>query len=614
MRVGADTGGTFTDVVASDGTVAKVLSTPDDPGRAVRTGLAAVGGGGRPEVLAHGTTVATNALLERRGAAVALITTRGFADVIEIARQDRPSLYDSGVDRPEPLVPRGWRYEVGGRLAADGTELEPIDLDELPALDGAVGSVAVCLLHADLDVAHEQAVAVRLRRQGHDVCCSHEVSPEFREYERTSTTVVNAYLRPVCESYLRGLDGAAAEVLVLTSAGGLVPAGEAAEVPASLLLSGPAGGMRAAAAVAVACGWPDALTFDMGGTSTDVCLVRDGAPQSSPQREAAGLPVRLPSLDIHTVGAGGGSVARIDAGGALVVGPTSAGAVPGPACYGRGGQEPTVTDADLALGRIPAAAALPGLGSLDVDAARTALHRAGVDAGGVVAVVDAGMEQALRHVSVARGVDPRELALVAFGGAGPLHACALAEALDMPVVIVPPRAGVLSAVGLLCSPVQHDLVRSWPTPHDHGGLEAALAEMADQARAELAGQLAARSEAEGPGGASAVEEVEVDTALDCRYAGQSHELTVPALAGFAAEHRRRNGFDRPEARVEVVALRARATRPAPLAVTDLRPPAQRQAATGPKVVSEPDCTIWVPEGWRADPGPVGALLLTRTHG
>ncbi|MDP9019388.1 MAG: hydantoinase/oxoprolinase family protein, partial [Actinomycetota bacterium] len=256
MRVGADTGGTFTDVVAADGTVGKVPSTPDDPGQAVRAGLASAGGERRPEVLAHGTTVATNALLERRGSAVALVTTRGFADVVEIARQDRPSLYDSGVDRPEPLVARHRRHEVGGRLAADGAELEPVDLEELPVLDPAVASVAVCLLHADLDAVHERAVAERLRQRGHDVTCSHEVSPEFREYERTSTTVVNAYLRPVCRSYLRGLDGAAGQVLVLTSAGGLVPAGEAAEVPASLLLSGPAGGVRAAAAVAAACGCP----------------------------------------------------------------------------------------------------------------------------------------------------------------------------------------------------------------------------------------------------------------------------------------------------------------------------------------------------------------------
>ncbi len=473
MRVGADTGGTFTDVVAADGTAAKVPSTPEDPGEAVRAGLASAGEA-RPDVLAHGTTVATNALLERRGAAVALVTTRGFADVVEIARQDRPSLYDSRVDRPEPLVPRHRRYEVEGRLAADGTELEPLEVESLPVLDPAVASVAICLLHADLNPAHERAVARRLGDQGHDVSCSHEVSPEFREYERTSTTVVNAYLRPVCRSYLRGLDGAAGEVLVLTSAGGLVPAGEAAEIPASLLLSGPAGGVRAAAAVAAACGWPDAISFDMGGTSTDVCLIQGGVPQPATQREAGGFPVRLPSLDIHTVGAGGGSIARIDPGGALVVGPRSAGALPGPACYGRGGEEPTVTDADLVLGRIPAGAAFPGLGGLDAEAAWAALGRAGVDAGGVVAVVDAGMEQALRQVSVARGVDPRELALVAFGGAGPLHACALAEALGMPAVIVPPRAGVLSAVGLLCSPVQQDVVRSWPTPRDHAGLEVAL--------------------------------------------------------------------------------------------------------------------------------------------
>jgi N-methylhydantoinase A/oxoprolinase/acetone carboxylase beta subunit len=608
MRVGADTGGTFTDVVAADGTVAKVPSTPDDPGQAVRAGLASAGGDEVPDVLAHGTTVATNALLERRGATVALVTTRGFADVVEIARQDRPSLYDSSVDRPEPLVPRRRRHEVDGRLAADGTELEPVDLDALPVLGPEVGSVAVCLLHADLDPAHEQAVAGRLRERGHDVSCSHEVSPEFREYERTSTTVVNAYLRPVCRSYLRGLDGAAGQVLVLTSAAGLVPAGEAAEVPASLLLSGPAGGVRAAAAVAAACGWTDAVSFDMGGTSTDVCLVQGGAPQPAPEREAGGFPVRLPSLDIHTVGAGGGSIARIDAGGALVVGPRSAGAVPGPACYGRGGEEPTVTDADLVLGRIPAGAAFPGLGALDAGAARAALDRTGVDAGGVVAVVDAGMEQAIRQVSVARGVDPRGLALVAFGGAGPLHACALAEALGMPAVIVPPRAGVLSAVGLLCSPVQHDVVRSWPTPGDHAGLDAALREAAEQARSTLSGQLSSLSDAECPQSP----DVEVETAVDCRYAGQSHELTVPTVAHFAAEHRRRNGFDRPEAPVEVVALRARATLPAPLEVTDLPAPPQRQAAVGPTVVAEPDCTIWVPQGWRADPGPVGALLLTRT--
>ena len=599
MRVGADTGGTFTDVVGDDGSIAKVPSTPDDPGRAVRLAVADLGPA-PVGVLAHGTTVATNALLERRGAVVTLVTTSGFADVVEIGRQDRPSLYDQSLDRPSPLVDRDRRLEVGGRRGADGSELEPLDPATIPLIPAGTEAVAVCLLHADLDPGHEEVVAGHLRALGHDVTASHEVSPEYREFERTSTTVVNAYLRPRCRSYLHGLDGAADEVLVLTSAGGLVPAGEAAEVPATLLLSGPAGGVRAAAAVAVACGWPDALTFDMGGTSTDVCLVRGGAPEPAAERTAAGLPVRLPSLGIHTIGAGGGSIAAIDPGGALQVGPRSAGAVPGPACYGQGGTEPTVTDADLVLGRIPGGSPLPGLGVLDVVAARVALDGAGVDAAGVVAVVDAEMERALRAVSVARGVDPRGLALVAFGGAGPLHACALAEALDMPAVIIPPRAGVLSAVGLLCSPTQRDLVRSWPTPARTDGLDAALEALAAEAAAALSG--AARDV-----GA----EVAVTTAVDCRYEGQSHELTVASVAAFPEEHRRRNGYERPGATIEVVALRARASVAAPLDVADLPAPPARTAVEGPAVVAEADCTIWVAAGWRADPGPTGALLLTR---
>jgi len=599
VRVGADTGGTFTDVVGEDGTIAKVPSTPDDPGRAVRLGVDDLGRG-HAGVLAHGTTVATNALLERRGAVVTLVTTRGFADVVEIGRQDRPSLYDQSLDRPAPLVERERRLEVGGRLGADGTELDVLDPGTIPAMPAGTEAVAVCLLHADLEPAHEQVVAEVLRARGHDVSASHEVSPEYREYERTSTTVVNAYLRPRCRSYLRGLAGAAGEVLVLTSAGGLVPAAEAAEVPATLLLSGPAGGVRAGAAVALACGWPDALTFDMGGTSTDVCLVRGGAPEPAAERTAAGLPVRLPSLGIHTIGAGGGSVAVIDPGGALQVGPRSAGALPGPACYGHGGLEPTVTDADLALGRIPRGAPLPGLGELDLAAARAALDGAGLEAEGVVAVVDAEMERALRAVSVARGVDPRGLALVAFGGAGPLHACALADALEMPLVIVPPRAGVLSAVGLLCSPVQRDLVRSWPSPGDVTGLDEALSALAAEA-----------TDALGPAGSGGHGTSTVSTSLDCRYEGQSHELTVGSLDAFGPEHLRRNGYERSGALIEVVAIRARASVAAPLDVTDLPAPPARTAVVGPAVVAEPDCTIWVAAGWRADPGPTGALLLTR---
>jgi N-methylhydantoinase A/oxoprolinase/acetone carboxylase beta subunit len=591
MRVGADTGGTFTDVVGADGRIAKVLSSPVDPGQAVREGVAALATGDRPALLAHGTTVATNALLEGRAAPVALVTTAGLRDVIEIARQDRPSLYDAAVVRPEPLVPRRWRLEVGGRLAADGTEVHPVDASGVPQIPPEAGGVAVCLLHADLEPAHEQAVAAMLRGRGHDVSCSHEVSPEMREYERTVTTVVNASLRPLCRAYLHGLADLADEVHVMTSAGGLLPVADAAELPAALLLSGPAGGVRAGAAVAVANGFPDAITFDMGGTSTDVCLVEGGTPAPAAQRSVGGHPVRFPSLDIHTIGAGGGSMAAIDPGGALVVGPRSAGARPGPACYGRGGADPTVTDADLVAGRIPAGATFGGL-SLDPDAARAALAAAGVSAAGVIQVVDAAMERALRAVSVERGVDPRRLALVAFGGAGPLHACALADALDMAAVIVPARAGVLSAVGLLTAGIQRDLVHSWPTPGDHEGIEAALDELAARA-AELAG----------PG-------AEASTAVDCRYAGQSHEITVPGIADFHEAHRLRNGFARPEALVEVIALRAAARVASGLELADL-PAEARTPAVGPVALSEPDCTIWLPAGWRAEPGAVGALVLRR---
>jgi 5-oxoprolinase (ATP-hydrolysing) len=596
VRVGTDTGGTFTDLVGADGRITKVPSTPDDPGRAVRDGLLQLGGA--PDVLAHGTTVATNALLERRGARVGLVTTAGFADVIEIARQDRPSLYDLRARRPAPLVPRPWRYEVAERLDATGAVLVPLDEGTLPAVHAEVQALAVSLLHADLEPAHEHRLAGLLRDAGHDVTASHEVVPEMREYERTITTVINAYLRPPCRAYLDRLAEVADEVLVMTSAGGLVPVAGAAEVPAALLLSGPAGGVAAGAAAAVANGFPDAITFDMGGTSTDVCLVQDGRPEPAGERTVGGLPVRLPSLDVHTIGAGGGSIASLDAGGALVVGPRSAGAVPGPACYGRGGTEPTVTDANLVAGRIPAGAALPGLGVLEVEAARTALAALGLGtpeeaAAGVLAVVDASMEQALRAVSVERGVDPRGLALVAFGGAGPLHACALADALGMPAVVVPARAGVLSAVGILGAPRQVDLVRSWPTPAVLTGLEGALAALGDEAAAE-AGEGAA-----------------VELAVDCRYVGQSHEITVPTVDAFADAHRQRNGYARPGAPVEVVALRATARVPAPLSVDDLPAPG-RAGAAGPSVIAEDDCTLWIPEGWTAEPAAQGALLLRRT--
>ncbi len=601
MRIGADSGGTFTDVVGADGRIVKLLSTRADPGSAVRAGGAELAPDGI-EVLAHGTTVATNALLERRLASVTLYTTAGFADVIEIGRQDRPSLYDPFVDRPSPLVARDRRMEVDERLAADGSVLLPYLAGSAPSVPADTEAVAICFLHADLDPTHEAILAAELLAEGFDVCASHEVSPEIREYERTVTTVVNAALRPVCRPYLSGLMDAADDVVVMTSAGGLLDIDRGAELPATLLLSGPAAGARAAADVARACGFPDALSFDMGGTSTDVCLILDGAPAVTAQHTVAGFPVRLPSVDIHTIGAGGGSIAGVDAGGALVVGPASAGADPGPAGYGLGGENPTVTDANLVLGRIPADSAF-GAGRddnrrrLDVDAARVALTRAGVDAAGVVAVVNAGMEQALRQVSVVRGVDPTGLALIAFGGAGPLHACELAESMGMRTVVVPAAAGVLSAVGLLISPRHRELARSWPGGAHLDGLDDALATLGAAARAALG-----------------VEPCAVTTAVDCRYAGQSHDLRVATVADFAVAHEQVNGYRRADP-IEVTVLRAVAEAPAPCALSEVLSSWEGrwpEPVVGPTVEIREDCTIWVPAGWTGREGPLGSLVLTHT--
>ena len=617
--VGVDTGGTFTDLVNGAGDVRKVPSTPADPAKAVAVAL----DGARPALLAHGTTVATNALLQRRLARVALVTTRGFADVIEIARQARPSLYDPHVDRPPALVPRHLRFEVGGRLDASGGVVEAFDgalpaalVDALTA--GALDAVAVCLLHADLAGTHEIAVRDAIERAAGDrqviVRCSHEVAREFREYERTVTTVVDAGLQPLCARYLDDVARLAADALVMTSAGGLVPIEAGGRHPAALLLSGPAAGVRAAAAIAGACGYPHAVGFDMGGTSTDVCLVRDGAPEPSPSLVVGGYPIRLPSLAVHTIGAGGGSIARVDPGGALIVGPESAGADPGPACYGHGGIDATVTDADLVLGHIPAGTQLPGLGVLDADRARDALARLGIGtpdeaAAQAVRVVDAEMARAVRRVSADRGLDPRQLALVAFGGAGPLHACAVAAELGMRTVIVPPRAGVFSAVGLLCSPRQEEIVRSWPAPLVRDGIVDALRALVAEARARF-----------DDGDTQGTDDTAVGTQcwLDCRYAGQSHELaiahsaTTPAWEAFHAEHEARNGFARPDAPVEVIALRARATRLAALAVDRMPPPsARRDPVRGPAVAAEADCTVWIPDGWAARVDPGGAWVIER---
>ena len=653
MRVGVDAGGTFTDLVADDGRVAKVPSTPDDPARAVATAIATLGSG-TPTVLAHGTTVATNALLERAGAPVALVTNQGFADVIEIARQARPSLYDAGRDRPPPPVPREWRLEVGGRLDAHGREITPVDPATVPALPAGVTAAAVCLLHADLNPAHEQAIAAVLRARGVTVTCSHEVSPEAREYERFVTTVLDARLAPHCRAYLEALATLAETVLVMTSAGGLVPVATAAARPADLLLSGPAGGVRAAAAVAAACGFPDAVSFDMGGTSTDVCLIEDLEPALTTEQHIAGLPNRTPQIEINSIGAGGGSVAWLDAGGALRVGPRSAGADPGPACYGRGGVEATITDANVVLGRAGTDVPLAGEIELDAERARQALARLGAGlpevgdvaalADGVVRLAVARMVSAIKEISIARGHDPRDFALVAYGGAGPMHAALLADELDMTRVIVPPAPGNFSAFGSLISDLRRDYVRTRLLRTRGGGdaaVERLYAGLEREARADLGAEGVAPSA------------ITLVRMLGMRYVGQSWELlvrwpdemsdgTLAALeAAFHRAHEQRYGHATAR-EAEVVSLRLTAVgavaKPTPPRWTVTGTPAQAERVrrevsfdrerqrvavyrrerlpggtplSGPAIIEEMGATTVIPPGWSATVGPWGELVLTR---
>ncbi len=471
MRVlGVDVGGTFTDaVLLADGDVrtAKVPTAR----RQEESVLAAARAVGADTVdrFTHGTTVATNALLERKGARTAFVATAGFEHLLHLRRQTRAHLYRLCAAHPEPLVPLERCVGVRERTGPDGV-LVPLELDSLPELDAE--AVAVCLLHSYRHPDHERAVADELRRRLPDthVVASHEVAPEFREYERASTTAADAYLGPVTSRYLRALAAAAVgaglpEPLVMRSSGGVASVDEAAAHPALVLVSGPAGGAVGAARIAAAAGFPDAIAFDMGGTSTDVCLITDGRAERTNERVVAGLPIRLPTVDLHTVGAGGGSIARVDAGGALRVGPESAGAEPGPACYGRGGTQPTVTDANLVLGRVPERLA----GGVELDRAAAERALGSIDPSAVVAVVNAEMLRALRVVSVERGHDPRDFALVAFGGAGPLHACALAEELGIATVLVPETAGVLSAVGLVASDERRDRVESRLVPLAQAG-------------------------------------------------------------------------------------------------------------------------------------------------
>jgi N-methylhydantoinase A len=561
--LGIDVGGTFTDAVFFRGGDLATAKVPTRANQAESVLEAARTVGARDvDRFTHGTTVATNALLERKGARTAFVTNEGFEHLLYLRRQARASLYQLCVDWPPPLVPLERCVGVRGRMAPDG-ELTPLDLGSLPSLDAE--AVAICLLHAYRDPSHERAVTAELRRRLPDahVVASHEISPEFREYERASTTVIDAYLGPSVARYLRALAAACAvaglpEPLVMRSSGGVAALEEAATHPAIALVSGPAGGTVGAALVAARAGFGKAIALDMGGTSTDVSLVVDGRVGRTSERDVGGFPVRLPSVDLHTVGAGGGSIVRRDAGGALRVGPESAGADPGPACYGRGGTAPTVTDANLLLGRLPAS--LPGGLELDADAAGRALD--GIEPADVVEAVNGEMLRAIRVVSVERGHDPREFALVAFGGAGPLHACELADELEIGTVIVPEAAGVLSALGLAAGDERRDHVRSYLAPLSEAG------------------------------------ELPVSGEADLRYRGQSFELTVPLQPGLAeafhAAHAERYGFADPDREVELVAVRTADVRSAPPVELPALPP---RTENGPGRVELDGSTLWLPPGW-----------------
>jgi len=596
LRLGVDVGGTFTDLVLATGSdvqVAKVPSTPADQSEGIRTGIARLGlDPGALDRFVHGTTVATNAVLERAGARVVLVTTAGFRDLLEIGRQDRPSLYDLDVDRPAPLVPATRVVEAEERLAADGEVLRALTDAEIARVVDAVAvrepeAVAISLLFCFVDDRHERRLAAALReRLGADVPISRssDVLPVFREYERTSTAALNAYVAPRMDRYLGNLasalrgDGLRAPVEVMRSGGGTFEASLAARYPVETLLSGPAAGAWGAAALGAAVGQDDLLAFDMGGTSTDVTLIAGGRPRTTSEGSIGGLPFAVPTTDIHTVGSGGGSIAWRDAGGALRVGPRSAGAAPGPACYGKGGTEPTVTDANVVLGHLPDDAALGGDLAIRGELAEAAVARLGAELGlgtdetaaGILRVVEAQMVKAVRVVSVEQGHDPRRFVLVPFGGAGPLHQAAIARELGCAEVLVPPNPGVLSALGLLAAPTAVDVVRTrlGALPDlDAGELLAAWAELETEARGVLDQQ--------------AITADLVERRADLRYRGQSFELSV--LAGgswdvaaltedFHAAHERRYGYAQGDETVELVNLRVRAEGPTPT------PPLPRIAA------------------------------------
>ena len=679
---GVDVGGTFTDFLLWDDGAIRVHkrpSTPGDPSRAVLAGLDELGlsGPGAPALVVHGTTVATNAVLERRGARTALVTTAGMRDLLAIGRQTRRDIYELEPESPGPIAPRELTFELTARLTPAGEVALPAAAGEVEglvarALAGGAESLAVSLLYSYANPDLERLFSAPAAAAGLYLSLSCEVSPEYREVERTATTALNSYVGPLMGRYLEGLSEGlarrgAGRLHIVQSDGGGAGVERAARLPVATLLSGPAAGVSGAVAAARLSGFERVLTLDMGGTSTDVALC-DGAVPTRLDLEIDGLTARTPTVDVHTVGAGGGSIARIDPGGALRVGPQSAGADPGPAAYGRG-RDFTVTDAQVVLGRLRpgGAGAAPGPGRsggllggampLDERRARRAasglVHHFGGDphraAQAVVDVAVANMERALRVVSVQRGRDPREFTLVAFGGAGPLHACTLAEALEVPRVLVPPAPGVLAALGAASADLTAERARSVLRPLDTG--DPALIEVLSQALERAVAEV--RGELSGSG-----EDVRVTRALDLRYRGQSYELTAEldgdgaldaaallgARARFDALHEQRFSHHDPDAPVEAVAVRARARLAGapvlasaageagaagaatevvecwfdgerlPTALIERSQLAAGEGVDGPAILTQLDATTLVAPGWRGSHDASGNLLLLRTGG
>ncbi len=659
MLLGVDVGGTFTDaVLISDGAVhaAKVPSTPGEESAGVmraieevleRAGAAA----GDVAVFAHGMTVGTNALLEERGVRTALVATRGFADLLEIGRQARPDLYRLCTPKPVPLVEPELRFEADERVGPGGI-VDPLDEDEperLAALlhESGAESVAVCLLFSYIDPSHERRIAEHLRRclPGVHVSASHEVLPRFREYERCSTTAIDAYLRPLLGRYLGRLGEAAAaaglpQPQVMQSSGGIAPAEEAARAGAWSVLSGPAGGAVGAGLLARVSGDGNAVGFDMGGTSCDVCVVEGGAVRRTDSREIDGRPIQLPMVDVHTVGAGGGSIGWRDAGGALRVGPRSAGAEPGPACYGHGGAEATVTDANLLLGRLAADSRLAGGVALDAEAAAAAIGALAGSLGleplqaaaGIVRVANQEMVRALRVVTVERGIDPRGFALLPFGGAGPMHAAAIAAELGIETILCPRASGVLSALGLCASERRRDTARTVML----SGAELT----AERIAAAVAGLVAVAG--------AGLDEASPEVTYEMRYAGQAFELSVPGPVDpdpaelserFERAHEERYGHRDPEGEVVLVDIRLAMVvpglEPQPAAASgrveeSSRPvrfgeewvetpvlrgePAAGTGAAGPVVFELPEATLVLPAGWQAEVDDAGTIRAVRPRG